>query len=142
MRQVTRRVTLAILLAVVLLLALGALPSYLKSGDPYYLTATETENRTAVPGDSLPANRYPYATAALDNASANATGGSGNEAGNATGRSGPYWEGPIGIKGAFTHSPFDEVDAIRQRNAAAATEQAVFVRWNGTVYRLEVAREP
>jgi hypothetical protein len=138
MRQITRRVTIAILVAIALLLALGALPGYLKSGDPYYVTATETDNRTAVPADALAPNRYPYTTAAL----ANATGAAGNGTENATGRSGPYWKGPIGLKGAFTHSPFDEFDAVGQRNTSAATETAVFVRDNGTVYRLEVTQNP
>ncbi|AQL43164.1 hypothetical protein BV210_10740 [Halorientalis sp. IM1011] len=135
MRQITRRVTLAILVAIVLLLALGALPGYLKSGDPYYVTATATDDRTAVPADALAPNRYPYTTAALANATGNGTE-------NATGRSGPYWKGPVGFKGAFTHSPFDEIDAIRGRNASAATDSAVFVRANGTVYRLEVTQTP
>ena len=138
MRQITRRVTLAVLVAVVLLLALGALPGYLKSGDPYYMTATETDNRTAIPADALAPNRYPYTTAAL----ANATAATGNETANATGRSEPYWKGPIGVKGAFTHSPCDEFDAIGQRNTSAATDTAVFVRENGTVYRLEVTQNP
>ena len=135
MRQITRRVTIAILVAIVLLLALGALPGYLKSGDPYYVTATATDDRTAVPADALAPNRYPYTTAALANATGNGTE-------NATGRSGPYWKGPVGIKGAFTHSPFDEIDAIGQRNRSATTDSAVFVRTNGTVYRLEVTQTP
>jgi hypothetical protein len=138
MRQITRRVTIAVLVAIVLLLALGALPGYLKSGDPYYMTATTTDDRTAIPADSLAPNRYPYAAAAL----ANATDAAGSGTANATGRSDPYWRGPIGVKGAFTHSPFDEFDAIRQRNRSATTETAVFVRQNGTVYRLEVTQDP
>ncbi|RXK47321.1 hypothetical protein [Halorientalis pallida] len=138
MRQITRRVTLAVLAAIVLLLALGALPGYLKSGDPYYMTATATDNRTAIPADSLAPNRYPYTAAALSNATAAAADGTAN----ATGRSEPYWKGPIGLKGAFTHSPFDEFDAIGQRNTSAATDTAVFVRENGTVYRLEVTQTP
>ncbi|MFB6084389.1 MAG: hypothetical protein ABEJ94_09110 [Halorientalis sp.] len=135
MRRITRRVTFALLVAIVLLLALGALPGYLKSGDPYYLTATATDDRAAVPADALAPNRYPYTTAALANATENGTD-------DATGRSGPYWRGPIGFKEAFDHSPFDEIDAIARRNRSAATDAAVFVRANGTVYRLEVTRDP
>ncbi|SDF43407.1 hypothetical protein [Halorientalis regularis] len=138
MRQITRRVTLALLAAIVLLLALGALPGYLKSGDPYYMTATATDNRTAIPADSLSDNRYPYTAAAL----ANATAAAGDGTANATGRSEPYWKGPVGLKGAFTHSPFDEFDAVRQRNQSGATDSAIFVRENGTVYRLEVTQTP
>ncbi|WP_299268520.1 hypothetical protein [Halorientalis sp.] len=140
MRQITRRVTVAVLVAIVLLLALGALPGYLKSGDPYYMTATatDTDNRTAIPADTLASNRYPYAAAAL----ANATDAAGSGVANATARSDPYWKGPVGVKGAFSHSPFDEFNAIRQRNRSATTETAVFVRQNGTVYTLEVTQDP
>lgn len=43
MRRVTRNLLVAIALIAVALLALGALPSYLGSGDPYYLTAEPIE---------------------------------------------------------------------------------------------------
>ena len=59
MRPITRRVTIAILVVLALLLALGALPSYLKSGDPYYVTATpETGNHTAVDMTNVSERRY------------------------------------------------------------------------------------
>jgi len=132
MRRVTRNLILALLAVVVLLLALGALPSYLKSGDPYYLTATPVEeNRTAIEVSDLPADRYPYTTAALANASANASG-----------QSAPYWRGPVGLKGALTHSPFDERDALAQRNASAVDGDAIYVRQNNTVYRLAITQTP
>ena len=133
MRPVTRNVVVAILVVVVLLLALGALPSYLRSGDPYYLKATVV---TETPDDVDPANitnlsqrRYPYTFGALD-AAGTAT--------NATGRSEPYWKGPVGFKGAFTHSPFDELDAYDAQYPGAVRDGAVFVSYEGTRYRLDL----
>jgi hypothetical protein len=41
----------------------------------------------------------------------------------------------------FTHSPFDELDALRQQNATAATADGVYVRDNETYYRLAVGQE-
>jgi len=132
MRRVTRNFILGLLLVIALLLALGALPTYLKSGDPYYLTVTPVEeNRTAIDSADLATNRYPYTTSALVNASANESG-----------RSDPYWKGPIGIKGAFTHSPFDERDALAQRNASAVDSETIYVRQNNTVYRLDITQRP
>jgi hypothetical protein len=132
MRQITRRVTFALLVALALLLALGALPSYLQTGDPYYLTATPADgNHTAVDASLLTTDRYPYASAALADAAPNRSG-----------QSDAYYRGPFGFKGAFTHSPFDEVDAVRARNASAVDADGVFVRQNGTLYRLAVTQEP
>jgi len=130
MRRITRNFLLGVLAVLVLLIALGALPGLLKSGDPYYLVATPASADVAVNVTDLPANRYPYATAALANATVDATG-----------RSEPYWRGPVGIKGAFTHSPFDEVDALTGRQPNATDGDGVFVRRNGSVYRLAVTRE-
>ncbi|MFC7075368.1 hypothetical protein [Haloarcula halophila] len=135
MRPVTRNTLVGILVIVVLLLALGALPSYLKSGDPYYVTATPTdgtysvENGTAVNGSVLTDRRYPYTTAALGNATADTAGSSA-----------PYWRGPVGLKGAFTHSPFDERDALRQRYDNATVGEGVVVSHNGTFYRVAVSQ--
>ncbi|QIO21670.1 hypothetical protein [Haloarcula sp. JP-L23] len=142
MRTVTRNFVLGVAVVVVLLLALGALPSYLKSGDPYYLTATPAEgnataldgNASAVNASNLSTQRYPYTTAALDDATANESDG--------TGQSDPYWRGPIGLKGAFTHSPFDELDALRQRVPEATDGETVLVRHDGTLYRLAVTQQP
>jgi hypothetical protein len=136
MRPVTRNTLLGILAVVVLLLALGALPSLLKSGDPYYLTATPTdgnysvENGTAVNASALSELRYPFTTAALGNATAESEG-----------RSDPYWRGPVGLKGAFTHSPFDERDALVQQYDNATVGDGVVVRHNGTFYRLAVTQQ-
>jgi hypothetical protein len=117
---------LLILLGLVLaLLALGALPSLLASGDPYYVTATEVDpDRATVDVTNFSERQYPYLFAALSD-----------------GRSGSYYEGPVGIKGAFTHSPFDEFGALRTRSPDAVDGNVAYVQHNGTVYRLELTRE-
>jgi hemin uptake protein HemP len=43
------------------------------------------------------------------------------------------------VKEAFTHSPFDELNTLRQFDAARGAD-GVYVRHDGTVYRLEVVR--
>jgi len=154
MRRVTRNFLLAMAVIVVLLLALGALPSYLRSGDPYYMTATPAGNGTAnatggatgtpagtatasaenvsiVDAANLTEQRYPYTTEALANATADSPG-----------QSTAYYRGPVGIKGAFTHSPFDEYDSLAQQYSGAVDGDAVRVRHDGTVYRLAVTQEP
>lgn len=151
MRRVTRNVILAILTVVVLLLALGALPGYLGTGDPYYVTATPvdddseiegvtteadggSENATnasdvAVPSANISERTYPFTTTALANASSNTTG-----------QSAPYQTGPVGFKEAFTHSPFDEVNALTQQYPDARIGDGVAVSQNGTLYRVAVTR--
>lgn len=132
MRPVTRNLVLGILAVVALLFALGALPSYLAAGDPYYVTATVVEDgdRPAVDVTNLSERRFPYVTEAIE-----------------TGRSDAYYRGPVGLKGAFTHSPFDEFDALDQRaRAANATAGAVngttaYVTKDGTVYRLDLVQD-
>ena len=129
MRRVTRNAVVLLLVVVVGLLALGALPGLLKSGDPYYVTAnpvnaSEVGNASAaVAVGDLSERRYPYTTEALRN-----------------GTSEPYWRGPWGLKGTFTHSPFDEVSALSGRNAAAAQGEGVLVSDNGTLYRVAVGQ--
>ena len=144
MRPVTRNFLLAMGVIVVLLLALGALPGYLKSGDPYYLTATPLENGSAngsaanasladgsaVDAANLSERRDPYTTAALANATVDATG-----------QSNAYYRGPIGVKGAFTHSPFDEMDALTQQFPAATDGDGVVVAHDGSLYRLAVTQQ-
>lgn len=133
MRTVTRNLVLGILAVVVVLLALGALPGLLKSGDPYYVTATPIDelNGTGQPvdGGNLSERSYPYTTAALANATAESPG-----------QSGPYWRGPVGFKETFTHSPFDEVNALRGQYPNATVGEGVGVARNGTLYRVAVTR--
>lgn len=144
MRPIARNFLLGVLVVVVLLLALGALPGLLKSGDPYYLTATHVDadgltadqRAAAVEAANLSERRYEYTTAALADAT------------NGTGYSEPYWRGPVGIKGAFTHSPFDELNALRSNYPGATDGDAVYVRadatggGNVTFYRLNTTRKP
>lgn len=136
MRRITRNAILVILATVALLLALGALPSLLKSGDPHYVVATTAEP----PGETvnvsnLSERRYEYTTAAVAAA-----------AGNGTGRSAPYWEGPFGFKEGFTHSPFDEFDALTRDHPNATetvgNDSRVYVADNGTVYRAVITQTP
>jgi hypothetical protein len=142
MRTRTRNFILGILAVLVVLVALGALPGLLKSGDPYYLTVTpqgdwdadnETlagANQTAVDATDISADRYPYTTAAFEEAGTNASG-----------QSEPYWKGYVGLKETFTHSPFDERDAFTQQNSDAVAEDGVYVHHDGTVYLLTVTQE-
>ncbi|WP_254546166.1 hypothetical protein [Halomarina pelagica] len=131
MRRITRNLVLGILVVVVLLLALGALPSYLRSGDPYYLTATEAPSYEGPTVDvtDLSERRFPYTTEAI-----------------ADGRSAAYYEGPTGFKEAFTHSPFDELNELDQRDGNAASGDGAvngttaYVTSGGTVYRVELVR--
>jgi len=132
-RRRTRNVTIAILVILALLLALGALPSYIKSGDPYYLTATPADSQgPAVNVTEYPDSHYPYTTEAIANA---------DPAANATGYSEPYWKGYVGFKEAFTHSPFDELNSLRQINATATDGDAVYVTDDGTRYRIAITQE-
>jgi hypothetical protein len=126
MRRVTRNLLVAIALVIVALLALGALPSYLGSGDPYYLTAEPIETEApAVDVNNASGRRYPFLTSALASDD---------------GRSDPYRTDSYGIKEWFTHTPFDELDALRRQMPEAATDDGVRVRHGGTVYRVEVVR--
>lgn len=128
MRRRTKLASLAILVVVILLLALGALPSFIKAGDPYYMTATPVEERATVNATDLDERRYPYTTAAIDDATAEEPG-----------ESSPYWKGYVGFKEAFTHSPFDELTALQQRSTAAVDgPDGVFVRVEDAYYRLTV----
>jgi len=137
MRRITRNFLIGLLVVIVLLLALGALPGLLKSGDPYYMSATPTDGELAV-GDGgdyeainasdLSERRFEYTTTALADAT------------NGTGYSEPYWKGPFGIKGSFTHSPFDERSSLQSRYPNATEGSSVYVRQNETVYRLTVTQ--
>ncbi|MFC7156365.1 hypothetical protein ACFQPA_13020 [Halomarina halobia] len=130
MRRVTRNLVVGLAVLGVLLLALGALPSYLRSGDPYYLAATEVpeyEGPTVDAAD-LSERRFPYTTEALSD-----------------GRSSAYYEGPTGFKEAFTHSPFDELNELDQRDrdeagrdGGAVNGTTAHVTRDGTVYRVRL----
>lgn len=129
MRRVTRNFLIGVGIVIVALLALGALPSYLGTGDPYYLTA-EPVNETDVSDEAVnvsefSARRYPYLLGALED-----------------GRSEGYQRGPFGIKGSFTHSPFDEFDALVVQNPDARVdgEDAILVDFNGQRYRVTVVQ--
>lgn len=136
MRPVARNLILGILAVLAILVAMGALPGLLKSGDPYYVEAapTEEDDRPAIAIENVSEARYPYTTAAVADASPTDRG-----------LSEPYWQGPVGIKGAFTHSPFDEREAFGNLNASvdgqALDGSAAYVRSNGTVYRVAVTGE-
>jgi hypothetical protein len=132
-RRVTRNFVLGLAAVVVLLLALGAVPSYLGSGDVYRLTAEETD-ASAVPADAPVVNmtdysdrRYPYLTEAL----------AADD-----GRSSGYQRGAFGLKESFTHSPFDEVDGLVARNPDARTDAGVRVVVDGSYYLVRVETAP
>jgi len=126
MRRVTRNLLVAIALVAVALLALGALPSYLGSGDPYYLTAEPIEtDETAADVNDVSDRRYPFLTSALASDD---------------GRSEAYQTGPFGAKEWFTHTPFDEVDALTRQVPEAATDDGVRIRRDGRTYYVEVIR--
>lgn len=140
MRTVTRNLVLVLLAIVVALLALGALPGYLASGDPYYVEATLAEgDGPAVAVDDLSERRYPYTFGALE----------AHAAGEDPARSEAYYEGPVGFKESFTHTPFDEFGAFETRDPAAVERggdspagDAAFVEYEGQRYRLEIVRIP
>ncbi|WP_435062131.1 hypothetical protein [Halobaculum sp. EA56] len=129
MRPVTRTFLAVVLAVLVGLLALGALPSYLGAGDPYYLTATPAE--ADGPAYTLNASeggiaeqRFRYFFSAVESED---------------GRSEAYRRGPYGLKEGFTHSPFDEVATFREFAPEGAVDgDAVFVRYNETRYRVTI----
>lgn len=140
MRTVTRNLVLALLGVVAVLLALGALPGYLGSGDPYYVEATSAAGGgESVVADDLSERRFPYAFEAL----------AGVEAGEDPARSEPYYEGPVGFKESFTHTPFDEFGEFESRNRDAVERSAdspvgdvAYLEYDGRRYRLEIVRGP
>jgi len=129
MRRITRNFLIGLLVVIVLLLALGALPGLLKSGDPYYMSATPVDaDHEAANASDLSERRFEYTTTALAGAT------------NGTGYSAPYWKGPLGVKGSFTHSPFDERSSLQSRYPNATEGSSVYLRQNETVYRLTVTQ--
>jgi len=126
MRPVTRNLLIVIGLVVVALLALGALPSYLGSGDPHYLTVEQIEtDETTADVNDVSDRRYPFLTSAIASDD---------------GRSEPYQMGPYGMKEWFTHTPFDEVDALRQQVPEAASDTGVRVEFEEQAYHVEVVQ--
>lgn len=126
MRRAKRLTLLAIGLSLLALLALGALPQHAGGGETYYMTATEVdEDRPAVDASEIDAQRYPYMSEALE-----------------TGRSEGYESGPGDLKERFTHTPFDERGAVAERNPDAVSGDTIYVEQNGTLYRMEITRDP
>lgn len=132
MRPITRKFAYGLGGLLLLLLALGAVPSLLGSGDPYYLTAEPVTvdgpayNLTAEGGEDITRQRFEYFFSAL--------AADGN-------RSKSYQTGPLGVKESFSHSPFDEVDSFKSFAPENATSgDTVFVRFEGTRYRVAVSR--
>ena len=138
MRPVTRNLVLVLLAVIVALLALGALPGYLGSGDPYYVEATTAgDEGPTVVADDLSERRFPYAFGAMAAA----------EDGEQPARSEAYYEGPVGFKEAFTHTPFDEFGEFESRNREAVERaedspvgDVAHLSYGGTRYRLEIVR--
>ena len=125
-----RNALIAVGLVVVLLLALGALPSYLGSGDYYYLEVTDTDDDgTAVDVEELSEQRYPYLTAAL----------AADD-----GRSDGYQRALGEFKDAFTHSPFDEFDSLGQLEPDAVRDDGdhVIIDLDGDRYSVTISSEP
>jgi hypothetical protein len=138
MRPVTRNLVVALLVLLAVLLALGSLPGFLGSGDPYYVEATVADGEgTTIAADNLSERRFPYTFGALEAATA----------GESPARSEAYYEGPVGFKEAFTHTPFDEFAEFETRNREAVERGAdshvgdvAVVTYDGQRYRLEVVR--
>lgn len=129
-----RRYLVALLVPVVVLLALGAVPSLLGGGDVHYVTATEVALEDGDPPEgnasetvdaaNLSENRFPYTTEAL-----------------ASGVSDSYEAGSFGLKDSFSHSPFDEFGELRTWEAEAVDGDVAWLEEDGTYYRLEITRE-
>ena len=122
MRIITRNALLVIAGLLVVLLALGALPGLVKTGDPYYVEATVAAGSgPAIDGGDLSERRFPYTFGAL----------SAVESGADPARSESYYTGIVGLKGAFTHTPLDgigvsglELLELRERRVGERSLQA------------------
>lgn len=144
MRRVTRNFVVSILVVLVLLLGLGALPSYVQTGDPYYVEATVADgDGPAIDLDALSEERFPYTFEAVS-----ATGTESDErSDSSSGRSTAYYTGPVGVKERFTHTPFDEFDEFQTRQSGALDRSptspvgdVAYVTADGVGYRLEIVR--
>lgn len=126
MRRIMRNALIVVGLVVVLLLALGALPGYLGSGEQYYLEVSPTDDDgTAANVTDISERRYPYLTTAL-----NADDG----------RSEGYQRALGDFKDAFTHTPFDEHSALQQLEPGAVRDdgERVIVERDGQRYSVDV----
>jgi len=152
MRRRTRNLVLGTVGVLGVLFAFVAVVGFLASGPPYYVTATPVDrgissggDAATIDGSALPERRFPYTTTALlaaGDGSASGDDAAGGPAGaGAIGRSEPYRTGPIGVKEFFSHSPFDELDALRQRNPEARADEDVLVRRGNATYRVGIVRE-
>ena len=138
MRAVTRNLLVVLAGVLVALLALGALPGFLASGDPYHVQATVADaGGPSVALEDLSERRFPYSFGAVEAAAA----------GESPARSEAYYAGPVGFKEAFTHAPFDEFDEFEGRNADAVRRggdspagDVAFVEYEDQRYRLEIVR--
>ena len=106
--------------------------------------AVDRLNETALDVATLFNRSYPYTIEALERASTGTTNDSArresDERPPSIGRSSPYWQGPIGVKEAFSHSPFDEIDSLRTRySATMLDDRTALVRWQNQTYRLAVS---
>ncbi|MFP4626879.1 MAG: hypothetical protein ACLFNI_09855 [Natronomonas sp.] len=146
MRRVTRNFVGSILVVLVLLLGLGALPSYVQTGDPYHVEATVADgdgDGPAIDLDALSEERFPFTFEAVS-----ATGTKSDERTDSpSGRSTAYYTGPVGVKERFTHTPFDEFDEFQTRQSGALDRSptspvgdVAYVTADGVRYRLEIVR--
>ncbi len=130
MRRIMRNALVVVALVVLALLALGAVPSLLGSGDSYYLEVTPVDDDgTAIDADELSESRYPFLMSAL----------AADD-----GRSEGYQRGPGEFKEWFTHSPFDELDSFGQLNEEATRDngERAIVDYRGKRYSVELVRVP
>lgn len=130
MRRIMRNALVGVGVVVLLLLALGALPSYLGSGELYYLEVTPTDDDgAAVDIETLSERRYPYLTAAV----------AADD-----GRSDGYQRALGSFKDAFTHTPFDEHDALKQLEPEAARDggDRVIIHLDDERYSVDIVSEP
>jgi len=129
MRRIMRNALLLTGFVVVALLAVGAVPSYLGSGDAYYLEVTPTdESGAAVNATEISERRFPYLTGALTAED---------------GRSEGYQRALGGYKTWFAHSPFDEFDALQRldREAVSDDGERVRVTYEGDRYNVAVVSD-
>ena len=120
MRAVTRNALVAIVGVLAVLLALGALPAHIATGDPYYVEATAADAAgPAVAGENLSERRFPYSFGAVAAA----------EAGADPARSEAYYSGVVGFKAAFTHTPFEEFQEFETRTTESRYRVPFTRRW-------------